>query len=61
MLDEPSMIQIRPVLIGQPNGHHLHKAALDGRLEIGMRLDPVNDCDVIGLMGMAIQENRNTL
>ena len=43
------MDALRPVLLAQADGHHLHQAALIAAAERGMRLDPVEQDDAIRL------------
>ena len=56
-----AVIDLGPVVIAQPDQHHLHQAAFDLAGEIGVRLDAAANQHVVGLEGLAVEIDRKAL
>ena len=53
-----AMERVGSLLLAQADGDHLHQAALDLAVEIGVRLDTVDRDDQVGLLeGVPIDED----
>src|SRR5438105_1138953 len=48
-------------MLAQADHDHLEQTALNGTVIAGVRLDPANDADVIGLGSMLVENNREAL
>ena len=47
-----------PFALAQSDHQHLEHARLVGRVKVGMRLDPVDQHDAVGLVGVAVEVDR---
>ena len=47
-----------PLALAQADDQHLEHARLVGRAEVGVRLDPVEQDDAVGLVGVPVEVDR---
>ena len=50
-----AVVLLGPRLLAEADGQHLERAALDRSDEVGVRLDPVDEDDSVGLEGVAVE------
>ena len=55
LFQQDAVIVERAGVLAQADHHHLHQAALDRAVKAGVRLDPGDDADVVGLGGVAVE------
>ena len=53
--------ELGALLLPQPDGDHLHQTRLDRSAEIGVRFDPADRDDGVGLEGVAVEPDRNVV
>ena len=61
VVEDGAVIDGGPVAFAQADEHHLHQAAFDVADESGMWLDAIEDHDVVGLEGVAVEMHVETL
>ena len=57
VVDDRLVIQGGPLMLAEPDQHHLVQTALDLPGERRVRLDPSHDDDVVGLIGVLVEKN----
>ena len=58
VIDDRSVVDLRPFVFAKPDEHHLHQPAFDGAGEPSVCLNASRDEDVVGFVGMPIKVDR---